>query len=161
MSRTLRNSEVQTDNEIKQNAVHWITHEQTHTHFSPAQTLDTYINARCFWRILLWLNVFLCINYTCTPHKLATILLDEIVLNGLSSARINFDTVGGTRWGSAVVRFGPGPSVFMFTALTLQWRVDKLITQQSSQANTTGLEMAQQSKLWERQSERLKIMHKF
>lgn len=82
----------------------------------------------------------------------------EHFLNGLSSARINFDTVGGTRQGSAVGRFGPGPSVFMFTALTLHWGVDKLITQQSSQANMMGLEMAQQSKLWERPSEILKII---
>lgn len=48
-----------------------------------------------FSRMLLWLNDFLCIYYECTPHRLANILLDEIVLNGLSSARINFDTVEG------------------------------------------------------------------
>lgn len=83
-------------------------------------------------------------------------MLDEIVSNGFSSARINFDTVRGTQWGSVMVRFGPGPSVFMFTALTLQWRVDILITQQFSQANMMAVEMAQQSKLWERQLKLLK-----
>lgn len=55
--------------------------------------------------------------------------------------------------------FGPEPFVFMFTALTPQWRVDKLITQQSSQANTSGVEMSQQSKLCERQLGLLKIIH--
>lgn len=86
-------------------------------------------------------------------------MLDEIVSNGFSSARINFDTVGGTQWGSVMARFGPGPSVFMFTALTPQWRVNILITQQSSQANIMAMEMAQQSKLWGRQLKRLKIIH--
>lgn len=46
--------------------------------------------------------------------------------------------LGGTQWGSVIARFGPGPSVFMFTALTPQWRVDILITQQFSQANMMG-----------------------
>lgn len=116
------------------------THTCTHTSVQSSANTWHIHKRQMFPRILLWLNEFLCIYYECAPHKLATILLDEIVLNGLPSARINFDTVGGTQWGSVMARFGPGPSLFMFTALTPQSRVDKLITQQSSQANMMGVE---------------------
>lgn len=43
-------------------------------------------------------------------------------------------------------RFGPGSLIFMCTDLTPQWKVDKLITKQSSEANTMGVELAQQFK---------------
>lgn len=93
-------------------------------------------------------NYSLCMHYECTSHRLADILVDKMALNGLSSARINFDRVEGLGSRETVMaRFVPGSSIFMFTVLTPQWKVDKLIPKQPSEANTMGVELAPKYKM--------------